>query len=125
MKLSNSTYTGSAGRKSLIDLEIPEKFNGELILFVHGFMGFKDWGAWNLVQQYFTGKNYGFCKFNLNHGVGARAFKLQDNTFAKHGVSDALAKTEAGVFASVIHGLAIGRLGKWAFDAHRAGDRRF
>ena len=70
MKLANSTYTGSAGRQSLIDLEIPEKFNGELILFVHGFMGFKDWGAWNLVKQYFTGKNYGFCKFNLSHNGG-------------------------------------------------------
>ena len=57
-KLANSTYIGSAGRPSLIDLEIPETFNGELILFVHGFMGFKDWGAWHLVQQFFTEKNY-------------------------------------------------------------------
>ncbi len=69
-KLANSTYIGSAGRPSLIDLEIPETFNGELILFVHGFMGFKDWGAWRLVQQFFTEKNYGFCKFNLSHNGG-------------------------------------------------------
>ena len=70
MKLLNSTYTGSAGRQSLIDLEIPEIFNGELVVFVHGFMGFKDWGAWNLVQQFFTEKGYGFCKFNLSHNGG-------------------------------------------------------
>jgi pimeloyl-ACP methyl ester carboxylesterase len=70
MILSNSTYTGSAGRQSLIDIEIPEKFNGELIVFVHGFMGFKDWGAWHLVQQFFTEKGYGFCKFNLSHNGG-------------------------------------------------------
>jgi pimeloyl-ACP methyl ester carboxylesterase len=70
MILSNSIYIGSAGRQSLIDLEIPEKFNGELIVFVHGFMGFKDWGAWHLVQQFFTEKNYGFCKFNLSHNGG-------------------------------------------------------
>lgn len=69
-KLVNSTYIGSAGRHSLIDLELPEKFNGELIFFVHGFMGFKDWGAWHLVQQFFTEKNYGFCKFNLSHNGG-------------------------------------------------------
>jgi hypothetical protein len=70
MKLLNSTYTGSAGRQSLIDVEIPENFNGELIVFVHGFMGFKDWGAWNLVQQFFIQENYGFCKFNLTHNGG-------------------------------------------------------
>jgi pimeloyl-ACP methyl ester carboxylesterase len=70
MKLLNSTYTGSAGRQSQIDLEIPEIFNGELVVFVHGFMGFKDWGAWNLVQQFFTEQGYGFCKFNLTHNGG-------------------------------------------------------
>lgn len=70
MKLSNRTYTGSMGRQSLIDVEIPENFSGELVVFVHGFMGFKDWGAWNLVQQFFLDKNYGFCKFNLTHNGG-------------------------------------------------------
>ncbi len=70
MKLSNSLFRGSAGRQSLIDIEIPENFNGELVVFVHGFMGFKDWGAWHLVQQFFTEKAYGFCKFNLSHNGG-------------------------------------------------------
>jgi pimeloyl-ACP methyl ester carboxylesterase len=70
MKLVNSIYTGSNGRQSLIDLEIPENFNGNLIVFVHGFMGFKDWGAWNLVQQFFTERGFGFCKFNLSHNGG-------------------------------------------------------
>ena len=38
MNLKNEVYTGATGRQSLVDLEIPEKFNGEIILFVHGFM---------------------------------------------------------------------------------------
>lgn len=70
MKLSNSIYAGSAGRQSLIDFEIPENYNGQVIVFVHGFMGFKDWGAWNLVQQFFTERGFGFCKFNLTHNGG-------------------------------------------------------
>ena len=70
MKISNSNYFGSNERQSLIDLEIPENFNGELIVFVHGFMGFKDWGAWNLLQDYFTEKGYGFCKYNATHNGG-------------------------------------------------------
>ena len=63
-------YTGSNNRKSLIDLEIPSNFNGELIVFAHGFMGFKDWGAWNLLQDYFTEKGFGFCKYNATHNGG-------------------------------------------------------
>ncbi len=63
-------YTGSNNRKSLIDLEIPSNFNGELIVFVHGFMGFKDWGAWKLMQNYFTEKGFGFCKYNATHNGG-------------------------------------------------------
>ena len=68
--LTNSRYLGSEGRESLYDLCIPENSNGQLIIFVHGFMGFKDWGAWYLVQDFFTNKGYAFCKFNLSHNGG-------------------------------------------------------
>lgn len=66
----NKSYKGSNNRESLIDFEIPENFNGEIIVFVHGFMGFKDWGAWNLVQDFFAKNGFGFCKFNLSHNGG-------------------------------------------------------
>lgn len=65
--LKNHLYTGYNNRQALIDLEIPEIFNGKLILFAHGFMGYKDWGAWSLVQDYFTDLGFGFCKFNFSH----------------------------------------------------------
>ena len=66
----NGSYVGSGNRESLFDLSIPMQFNGQLIIFVHGFMGFKDWGAWHLVQKYFTEKGFAFCKFNLSHNGG-------------------------------------------------------
>ena len=66
----NGSYVGSGNRESLFDLIIPMQFNGQLIIFVHGFMGFKDWGAWHLVQEYFTEKGFAFCKFNLSHNGG-------------------------------------------------------
>jgi uncharacterized protein len=66
----NGSYVGSGNRESLFDLSIPMHFNGQLIIFVHGFMGFKDWGAWHLVQEYFTEKGFAFCKFNLSHNGG-------------------------------------------------------
>ncbi len=68
--IKNKSYSGSNNRESLIDFEIPENFNNQIIVFVHGFMGFKDWGAWNLVQDFFTKQGFGFCKFNLSHNGG-------------------------------------------------------
>ena len=66
----NEIYKGSNGRESLLDLTIPDKYNGELIIFIHGYMGFKDWGCWNLVSEFFSSLGYGFCKFNLSHNGG-------------------------------------------------------
>jgi pimeloyl-ACP methyl ester carboxylesterase len=37
------------------------------IIFVHGFKGFKDWGAHNLVAQYFAEQEFKYIKFNLSH----------------------------------------------------------
>ena len=68
--LTNARYVGSENRESLYDLCIPDNSNDQLIIFVHGFMGFKDWGAWHLVQNFFTNKGYAFCKFNLSHNGG-------------------------------------------------------
>ena len=68
--IQNAIYTGSAGRKSLYDLEIPENFNGKLIVFIHGYMGYKDWGCWGLVQSYFVSNGYAFCKYNVSHNGG-------------------------------------------------------
>lgn len=66
-KLKNVSYTGSANRASLIDISLPDTWNGTMLIFVHGYMGFKDWGAWNLMEQNFLERNIGFCKFNMSH----------------------------------------------------------
>jgi pimeloyl-ACP methyl ester carboxylesterase len=67
MNIKNDKYLGSHNRLSLIDLTIPESYSGKLVLFVHGFMGFKDWGAWNKVEAYFLKLGFGFCKYNVSH----------------------------------------------------------
>jgi pimeloyl-ACP methyl ester carboxylesterase len=65
--IHNAIYTGAKQRNALVDIVIPENHNGKLILFMHGFMGFKDWGCWPLMQDYFVQKGFGFCKFNVSH----------------------------------------------------------
>jgi pimeloyl-ACP methyl ester carboxylesterase len=67
MKISNAKYLGSEKREALIDLEIPENFNGNVLIFIHGYMGFKDWGPWNMMQNFFVERGFGFCKFNMTH----------------------------------------------------------
>jgi len=67
MELKNAHYIGADGKESLYDLSLPQGFNGQVILFIHGYMGFKDWGCWDLVADYFLSKGYGFVKFNISH----------------------------------------------------------
>ncbi len=68
--LKNQVFTGSNGKKSVYDLAIPEQWNGILIIFLHGYMGYKDWGCWNLVSDYFTVRSFGFLKYNVSHNGG-------------------------------------------------------
>ena len=38
-----------------------------VILFIHGFNGFKDWGHFNLIANYAAQQGFTFVKFNLSH----------------------------------------------------------
>lgn len=70
LSICNGIFVGSNERESVYDLELPSNFNGKIILFVHGYKGFKDWGAWNVLQQTYLNKGFGFCKFNMSHNGG-------------------------------------------------------
>jgi alpha/beta superfamily hydrolase len=41
-----------------------------IVLFCHGYKGFKDWGAWNLVADAFANEGFIFVKFNFSHNGG-------------------------------------------------------
>ena len=38
-----------------------------LVIFCHGYKGFKDWGCWNIVSDLFFSKELNFLKFNFSH----------------------------------------------------------
>ena len=48
--------------------EVP--FTNPTVLFCHGYKGFKDWGAWNLVARAFVSTGFDFVKFNFSHNGG-------------------------------------------------------
>lgn len=94
IKQSNFSLPGADGK--LIIGDITAEDNGAkkpVILFIHGFKGFKDWGAHNLVARYFAGSGFCYIKFNLSHsGVPANDPKdVSDlNAFAENTVSKEL-----------------------------------
>lgn len=38
-----------------------------LVIFVHGYKGYKDWGAWNLMAEKFAEAGFFFVTFNFSH----------------------------------------------------------
>ena len=69
IEFKNKVFQGAEGRKSLLDAAISPE-NKAVIVFVHGYKGYKDWGCWNLMEQLFLEENYGFVKFNFTHNGG-------------------------------------------------------
>ena len=41
-----------------------------IIIFCHGYKGFKDWGAWNIMATEFAKAGFCFIKFNFSHNGG-------------------------------------------------------
>jgi len=48
-----------------------------IVIFVHGFKGFKDWGAHNIMARYFSEKRFVFIKFNFSHNGTTSAEPLE------------------------------------------------
>lgn len=41
-----------------------------IVIFCHGYKGFKDWGAWDLMAKAFAEAGFFFIKFNFSHNGG-------------------------------------------------------
>ncbi len=67
-KLNNICVSGSAGKPILID--VTYKANAQpkqVVVFCHGFKGFKDWGPFNKIATHFAKQNIVFIKFNFSY----------------------------------------------------------
>ncbi|WP_026463797.1 alpha/beta hydrolase family protein [Adhaeribacter aquaticus] len=62
------TLTPPHGRATKADARlIPNGQPKPIVIFVHGFKGFKEWGYFNVLANYFAEKNFAFIKLNLSH----------------------------------------------------------
>lgn len=91
IKKEHYNIPGAKGRGMLMDITYDTSHKtGPLVIFAHGFKGFKDWGAHNLVAEYFAKHGFRYLKFNFSHN-GTTADKptdfadliaFSDNTFS-------------------------------------------
>lgn len=64
----NYTFKGANNRLTTADLSFKTYQQAvPIALFLHGFKGFKDWGAWPLVGEIFALKGYPLFKLNFSH----------------------------------------------------------
>ena len=71
IKKQNVVISGSKDKSILYDLFMPnEEDKHPVVIFCHGYKGYKDWGAWNLVAEDFVNKGFSFLKFNFSHNGG-------------------------------------------------------
>jgi len=66
--LRNIKLTGAAEREFLLDIYVKQDNQQKpVVIYSHGFKGFKDYGAWDLVAKRFAEEGFVFIKYNFSH----------------------------------------------------------
>ena len=67
----NIVLKGKHGKPILVDtFYVSNKIPKPILIFSHGYKGFKDWGAWNIMAKIFADAGFYFIKFNFSHNGG-------------------------------------------------------
>ena len=82
-------YVGFASQKGEIDVYLAPGKEVKLVLFYHGFKGFKDWGAWHLMVDQFTTRGLSIALMNGTHnGIGANPTEFTElDLFSRNSIS--------------------------------------
>ncbi len=95
----NIGITGANNKTILVDAFYEDaRKHQPIVLFAHGFKGFKDWGTFDMIGERFVEAGFGFIKFNFSHnGVRPDApYEITDKeTFGQNNFSKELADLEA------------------------------
>ncbi len=101
------------------DLLSPDALSAGVIVCIHGFKGFKDWGFWPHVAKRLREAGYGVARFNFSHsGIGADPETLSETGLFESGTYT----HEVEDLREVLTHLSQGRLpGSEGLDASRVG----
>ena len=68
MKIKNIIIEGSAGKPITVDIFFKDDTSKKpVVLYAHGFNGFKDWGNFDLIAEEFAAAGFVLVKFNFSH----------------------------------------------------------
>lgn len=71
ISLKNIAIQSKHQKPILIDVfYLDNDFRKPIVVFCHGYKGFKDWGAWNIMAKQFAEAGFCFIKFNFSHNGG-------------------------------------------------------
>ena len=67
-QIISSQLVGSENRPMLVDLRYDDQISNQpVVVFVHGFKGFKDWGHFPMIGDEFAKAGFAFISFNFTH----------------------------------------------------------
>ncbi|MFI2741560.1 alpha/beta hydrolase family protein [Zhouia sp. PK063] len=71
MTTRNIVLEGKHNKPILLDIFQNETQKPQpIIIFAHGYKGFKDWGHWDSIAEQFAENGFCFIKFNFSHNGG-------------------------------------------------------
>ena len=66
--MSDYSIKGSSNRPISLSLDFPaSESKVPLVIFLHGFKGFKDWGHWPLLGKELSHKGFAVLRMNFSH----------------------------------------------------------
>jgi len=69
--IKNNILQGKHQKSILVDVFYTETNTKKpVLIFCHGYKGYKDWGAWNIMAAAFAKAGFFFVKFNFSHNGG-------------------------------------------------------
>lgn len=82
----NYTFLASDGEKLRTTFQSENEESRRLLIFVHGFKGFKDWGFGPYLRDYFAKKGFSVLTFNFSYnGIGESVTEFSElDKFAKN-----------------------------------------
>ncbi|MFC2175836.1 alpha/beta hydrolase family protein [Bacteroidota bacterium] len=109
VQLISSSIKGSNGRQMAVDIRFDDEHtNQPVILFIHGFKGFKDWGHFPKIGDELASAGFAFISLNFSHD-GTTLANSQDfadlEAFGNNNYSKELFDVE-----QVIEGISSGNL---------------
>jgi uncharacterized protein len=66
-RYKNILINGAAGKCIALDIFQKHVTKQPLVIYAHGFNGFKDWGNFDLIAEQFANAGFCFVKFNFSH----------------------------------------------------------